>query len=101
MLHWQHLSSREARAIDTVLESDGAPHEEEACDPCWKTIPRAANEVSSVFTSVSPTLDDQILHGPLSARANLRKFKAPIGSTDALGGEQSIDDNSAPPTLDQ
>jgi hypothetical protein len=52
-------------------------------------------------TSVSPTLDDQILHGPLSARANLGKFKAPIGSTDALGGEQSIDDNSAPPTLDQ
>jgi hypothetical protein len=59
------------------------------------TIPRVADEVSSVLASVSPTLDDQILYRRLAARAELGKFKASIGSTDALGSEYLIDDDSA------
>jgi hypothetical protein len=38
--------STEARAIDTVLERNGATYDEEV-HPCWKPVPRAADEVSS------------------------------------------------------
>ena len=51
-----------------------------------------------MLTSVSPTLDDQVLYGRLAARAELGKFKASIGSTDALGGEYLMDDDSATQT---
>jgi hypothetical protein len=54
----QEVPSTEARAIDTVLES--VTYDEEA-HPCWQPISRAANKVSSVLASVSPTLDDQTL----------------------------------------
>ena len=88
------VSSAEARAIDTVLEGNGAAYDEEA-HPCWKPVPRAADEVSSMLASVSPTFDDQTLHGRLAARAKLGKFKASIGSTNASGGEHLTDDDSA------
>ncbi len=88
------VSSTEAKAIDTVLESNSVTYDEEA-HPCWQPIPRAADQVSSILASVSPTLDDQTLYGCLSARTALGKFKASIGSTDALGGEHLIDDDSA------
>jgi hypothetical protein len=88
------VSSTEARAIDTVLESNSVTYDEEA-HPCWQPIPRAADQVSSILASVSPTLDDQTLYGCISARTALRKSKASIGSTDALGGEHLIDDDSA------
>jgi hypothetical protein len=99
------VSSTEARAIDTVLEANGATHDEEV-HPCWKPIPRAADEISSVLASVSPILEDQTLYGRLAARADLGRFKASIGSTDALGGEYLVetvvtddDDDSAAQSL--
>ena len=88
------VSSADARDIGTVLEGNAIPHDEEA-HPCWQSIPRAANEVSSIHANVSPTLDDQVLYGHLAARADLEKFKASIGSTDALGGKYLIDADSA------
>jgi hypothetical protein len=41
---------------------------------------------------MSPTLDDQIMHGRLAARANLEMFKSSIGSTGALESKHLIDD---------
>jgi hypothetical protein len=40
---------------------------------------------------VSPILEDQTLYGRLAARADLGRFKASIGSTDALGGEYLVE----------
>ena len=57
-----------------------------------------ANEVSSILASVSPILDEQVLYGRLTARADLGKFKASIGSTDVSEGEYLIDDDSATET---
>jgi hypothetical protein len=91
------VSSAEARAINTVLEGNAIPHDEEA-HPCWQPIPRAAGEVSSILASVSPTLDDQVLYGRLAERADLGKFKASIRSMDVLGGQYLIDDDSATQT---
>jgi hypothetical protein len=48
-----------------------------------------------MLASVSPTLDDQTLHGRLAERAKLGKFKASIGSTNTSGGEHLTDDDSA------
>ena len=89
----QVLSSAEARTIDTVLERNVASHDKNAAHPCWQPIPRAANEVSSILASVSPILDDQVLYEHLAVRADLRKFKASIGSTDVSGGEYLAEDD--------
>jgi hypothetical protein len=69
---------------------------EEKVQPCWKAIPRAADEVSSVLASVlSPLLDDQALYERLQARSDLGKFQASIGSTNASGSEFLVDDNGS------
>ena len=47
-----------------------------------------------MLASVSTTLDDQVLYGNLTERAYLGKFKAPIVSTNALGGKYLIDYDS-------
>ena len=92
------VSSAKARTIDTVLEGNAASHDEKAAHPCWRPIPIAADKVSSILASVSPILDDQVLYRRLAVRADLAKFKASIGSTDVLGGEYLIDDDSATQT---
>jgi hypothetical protein len=92
------VSSMEANAIDTVLESNSVTYDKEA-HPCWQPIPRAADQVSSILAGISPTLDDQTLYGRLAARTALGKFKASIGSTDFLGGEILINDDSATQSL--
>jgi hypothetical protein len=91
------VSSAEPKAIDTFLETSGAAYGEEA-HPCWKPIPRAADEISSVLASVSPTIDDQVLYERLIEKAELGRFKASIGSTDASRGEylvETVDDESS------
>ena len=78
--------------------SNVASHDENAAHPCWQSIPRAADEVSSILASVSPILDDQVLYGRLAASADLGKFKVLIGSTDVLGGEYLTEDDSTTET---
>ena len=56
------------------------------------------SRVLYLLASVSPILDDQVLYRRLAVRADLAKFKASIGSTDVLGGEYLIDDDSATQT---
>ncbi len=84
------VSSAEAKAIDTCLETSGAAYDEEA-HPCWEPIPRAADEISSVLASVSPTLDDQTLYRRLTERADLGRFESSIGSTNASRGEYLVE----------
>jgi hypothetical protein len=91
------VSSAEANVIDTLLETSGAAYDEEA-HPCWKPIPRAADEISSVLAGVSPTLDDQVLYRRLTEQADLGRFKASIGSTDASSEEylvETVDNDSS------
>ena len=66
------VSSAETKAIDTVFERCNDASEEEV-HPCWKPIPRAANEVASVLAGVSPTLNDQVLYERLKENSNLGK----------------------------
>jgi hypothetical protein len=91
------VSSAENKAIDTCLETSGASYDEET-HPRWQPIPRAADEISSVLTGVSPTLDGQVLYGRLNEKADLGRFKASIGSTNASRNEylvETVDDDSS------
>jgi hypothetical protein len=90
------VSSAESEKIDNVLQRHSVPHDEEA-HPRWKPIPRVADEASCVLAGVSPTLDDQVLHGRLAEQAEMGRFKVAIGSTNALEGEclvETVDKDS-------
>jgi hypothetical protein len=92
------ISSVESKTIDSVLTRSDATAEE-MVHPCWKPIPQAANEVSSVLTSMSPLLDDQVLYERLLARSDLGKFQASIGSTNVMvEGEYLVDDDETEAT---
>jgi hypothetical protein len=54
---------------------------------------RTADEISSVLASVSPIFDDATLYERLSARSEVGKFKASIGSTDAPSTEYLVEDD--------
>ena len=84
------VSSVETIAIDNVFENHAQTNEE--THPRWKQIPRAADQVSSVLTSVSPILNDEALFQRLTTRADLGKFKSSIGSTNAMEGAYLIDE---------
>ncbi len=85
------VSSIESRVIDRALET--SDDEREILKPCFYIIPRAADEISSVLASVSPIYDDATLYERLSARSEVGKFKASIGSTDAPSTEYLVEDD--------
>ncbi len=85
------ISSIESRTIDSVL--DDSDVSEEKVLPTYQPIPRAADEISSVLASVSPIYDDATLYERLSARSDVGKFKASIGSTDAPNTVYLVEDD--------
>jgi hypothetical protein len=91
------ISSVESKTIDSVITRSNATAEE-MVHPCWRPIPRAANEVSSMLTSLSPILDDQVLYKQLLARSDLGKFQTSIGSTNVMEGKYLVDDDKTEAT---
>jgi hypothetical protein len=87
------ISSIKTRTIDCVLEHCNVLEEKDT--PQYQPIPRAADEISSILASVSPVLDDTNLYARLSARSELGKFKASIGSTDAPSSAYLMEDYNA------
>ena len=60
------IASVKSNMIDVLLWRSDADFEEKV-QPCWRPIPRAADEVSSVLASISPLLDDEALYERLQA----------------------------------
>jgi hypothetical protein len=87
------ISSIESNAINNLLQRSDADSEEKV-QPCWRPIPWAADEASSVLARVLPLLDNQALYERLQARPDLGKFQASIGSTNASGSEFLVDNDS-------
>jgi hypothetical protein len=85
------VSSIESRAIDLVLHS--CYDDEETVERIYKTVPRAADQISSVLGAVSPLLDDVGLYNRMSVRLDLGNYQATIGSTNATGKDYLIDDD--------
>jgi hypothetical protein len=85
------VSSIESRTIDFVL--DNSDVSEEKVLPKYNPIPRAADKILSVLASVLPIYDDATLYERLSARSEVGKFKASIGSTDAPSTEYLVEDD--------
>jgi hypothetical protein len=93
------VSSIESRAIDCALET--SQDEEGPVRPRYDTVPRAADEISSVLVPISPILDDMVLYQRLSARSELGKFQASIGSTDDPGNDYIIEDDTTGPSTNK
>ena len=81
------VSSIESRMIDEQICSMDA---EESVHPCWQPIPYEINEVSSVPTSVSPLLDNQMLYSWMKAWCLLEKIQSAIDSTNATSEEYLV-----------
>jgi hypothetical protein len=90
------VSSLETREIDRVLET--SYDEEEIVKPCYGTIPRVADQISSVLAAVLPLLDDVALYTQLSERLELGNYITSIGSTNATGKEYIVDDDDTQAT---
>jgi hypothetical protein len=90
------VSSLETREIDRVVET--SYDEEEIVKPCYGTIPRAADQISSVLAAVSPLLNDVALYNRLSERLELENYITSIGSTNATGKEYLVDDDDTQAT---
>jgi hypothetical protein len=76
------VSSLESRCIDDVLQRSGVTMEEDV-HPCFGHVPRDADQVASVLAGVSPLLNDRTLYDRMKGRADIGKFQAAIGSTNA------------------
>jgi hypothetical protein len=90
------ISSIESRTIDHVLEDTNVL--EEQVTRCYQPIPHAADEISSVMAGISPILDELSMYERLSARSEMGKFKASIGSTDAPCKEYLVEDDDTAAT---
>ena len=88
------ISSVESAMIDRVINTS-AVSEEETLKPEFGSIPKAADEVSSMLADVSPIYHDLSLYKGLSERVELGKFKASIGSTDAPMRKYLVDNETA------
>jgi hypothetical protein len=88
------VGSIEVKAIDLLMETMNEelqhPH------PCYEPVPQEADQISSILASVSPILNDQTLYSRMAERANLGRFQASIGSTNATDSAylvETVDDN--------
>ena len=93
------VSAIESTKIDELLQRSDKDSEE-IVHPCWKPIPRAGDQVSSVLAGISPILDDQTLYERMQARSNLGKFQVSIGSTNATKSEFLVEDDSSTTSTD-
>ena len=93
------VSAVESTKIDELLQRSDKDSEE-IVHPCWKPIPRAGDQVSSVLAGISPILDDQTLYERMQARSNLGKFQVSIGSTNATKSEFLVEDDSSTTSTD-
>jgi hypothetical protein len=85
------IGSVEARLVDNAFEGDSTVSDH-PCQP-YKAILRQAGEIFSVLASVNPILNDQVLYDRMNQQAELGRFKASIGSTNATKQEYLMDDD--------
>ena len=77
--------------IYNLLKSSDAASEVKD-QPCWRHIPKASGELSSVMSGVLPLLYYQSIYEKLQARSYLGKFQAFIGYTYSSGNDCLFDD---------
>ena len=76
------VSDAESNLIGNILQRSNNNLEEKV-HPCWKPNPQAAEEILSIFSDISPLLDNQFLYEQMKALTGLGKFQVSIGSTNA------------------
>jgi hypothetical protein len=86
------IGSVEIKAVGTAMH--GCTSEDNLPEPCFKYVPRGANEIASILGKVSPLLDDERLYNLMRDRAELGKFQASIGSTNATSSAYLVDEDN-------
>ena len=76
------ISSAKSAAINQVLHRRDHVLKDNVL-PYWMPIPRAADRVPSVLSSISPMLNDENLYDHIRNNMNLGKFKLSIGFTNS------------------
>ena len=82
------IGAVENRRIDKVFE--GYSSDYDGTKPQFQSVPREADEVSSVLAGVNPILNDEFLYARMSQQAELGRFKTSIGSTNATKAEYLV-----------
>jgi hypothetical protein len=85
------VSSIESNAVDRALKLNNEL--EEQVEACFKPVPRAADEISSVLAGISPIYDDAVLYQRLTAQSDLGKFQVSVGSKDAPNSAYLVSDD--------
>ena len=91
------IGSIEVRAVDVAMEQgaedhNGTPH------PKYQPVPGAADQISGILGEISPMLNDQTLYQKMKDRADLGKFQASIGSTNATSSDYLVEDDDTQAT---
>jgi hypothetical protein len=87
------VSSIESNAVDRDIRLNYENDDEKPVEPQFKPVPRATDEVSSVLAGISPIYNDAILYQRLTARSDLGKFQASVGSTYAPDEKYLVSDD--------
>ena len=80
MVSSMFVSRIEDEAVDVAFADD---KENELSKPMYRSIPKSADEVASVLTGVSTTLNDETMCALMEERAERGRFEMNIGSTNA------------------
>ena len=70
------------RAVETLIyadnKDDGIPR------PVFTPSPRKVDQVSTVLSSISPTLNNDLLYASLQDISDMGEFRCSIGSTNSM-----------------
>jgi hypothetical protein len=88
------ISSVESNVINQILADDDLERSISTMTS-YHEVPRAANEVASILTEISPILDDKTLCELMHKRADLGRYQSAIGSTNASSSQYLFDTLSA------
>ena len=84
--------SMEIRTVETLI--DGAHQNDGIPRPVFTLSPRKVDQVSTLLTSFSPTLDESLIYYILKYRSEIGNFKPSIGSTDGTNIQFLVEDDT-------
>ena len=86
------IFSAEMQAVETLI--DAAHQYDDRPRPVFTPYPREVDQVSTLMSSISPTLDNVLLYDSLQYRAEIGNFKSSIRSTNGMTSRLLVDDDT-------
>ena len=86
------ISSIELKVVDERLDENNG--EDDGPSPLYERVPKQCDEVGAVLGEINPVLDQDRMCSLISARGELGRFQASIGSTNVLEEKFMQDDTT-------